>query len=228
MKIENIWVGIIICFSFLNYNFEKDTAILDKRQEENSKIIGEIETKDMELAREDCSQGYFTFCDGGYDDYFRNYPAFVQLNFENFIQSYDSSIFLFAPPNILDTLRSRNEKFSLPWDMDDIFEKNLSKSNSIKFYTSNIYKKRVRRVSKQNKLTINFDGYFSYYLYSIRFQSVYGGKRIMLIPNTCASKSDNRIMKEKECDIYYIVDIINVLPITSVPKYRESARSKDL
>ena len=69
----------------------------------NDTLFKKVEEREMNLARELCAQGSLSsFCDDGNDQPYRSYPAFVHLNFENFMCSYDSIVYLFATPSIWD------------------------------------------------------------------------------------------------------------------------------
>ncbi len=213
MKRKILVIELFFYFFLLSCNVHKTNISQTALLTENKVIGGNIETKELNLARENCPIGVFSFCDGGYDDFFRSYPAFVQLDLENFISSYDKSVYLFPTPLILDTLKKRNEKFSLPWDLDSLFQNKSNDINTVKFYTSNKYLKKVKKEIKKNNLNIEFDGYFEYTLYKIKFKCVFGGKRILLIPNIKGNNSQGT-MKDKICNVYYITEIIDIVPIS--------------
>ena len=156
---------------------------------------------------------FFSFCYGGFDVNFRIYPAFVLLDFKNFIKSYDNDVYLFPPPYVLDSLDKRGEQYRLPWDLDELFNNN--KNTPVKFFTSSKYKNRVNKMIKRNNLNVKFDGYFSYNLYKMKFKCVYGGNRVILIPNIKGKKNEG-VMKEKNCNVYYIIDIINIKSISKI------------
>jgi hypothetical protein len=207
MKIANIFIGIIAISGFLFcFGFNK-ISTKSKSVLKNNEVFGNIEIRELTLAREECQKGMFSFCEGGFDDYFRNYPAFVQLNSDNFIHSYDGIVFLFPQPYIIDSLKKRGDKYYTPWELDKLFTQ--YNNEPIKFYTNKKYMKRVNKLIKENNLKVKFEGYFSYNLYEMKFKCIYGGNRTLLIPNTIGKKSES-VMKEKNCRIYYIIDILHL------------------
>jgi hypothetical protein len=168
------------------------------------------------LARENCSELVYSFCSSGYDDYIRPYPALVKLNLENFIKSYDEEVFLFTNFTLSDSLKKNRIDFKPPWELDELFVN--YKNEPVKFFTNTKYKKKVKKEIQRNNLDIEFDGYFSYNLYEIKFYYFYGGKKELFLPNIYGKKSESNLIL-KNCDIFYITNIISIKPINYKPKY---------
>lgn len=176
----------------------------------NDTLFKKVEEREMNLARELCAQGSLSsFCDDGNDQPYRSYPAFVHLNFENFMCSYDSIVYLFATPSICDSLEKMRQNFRFPWELDDLFIGTNFIDNTVSFETPNSYKHKINRYQRKIKSKKVFDGTFSYALYRMKFECVYEGNINLIIPDTESKGFSIRI-----CKVYYITNIQKIRPIT--------------
>ena len=172
--------------------------------------IGQIETVELKLAREVCIRGMYSPCDGGWDLPFRSYPAFVKLNPEGFINSYNDTVYLLADPIVYDTLRKRGTKCMATWLLDSLPLGKITEYNTINYYVPG-FKKKVRRIIKRQKFNIYFNGYISYALFKMKFQRVYGGKFVLILP--ALDKKSKDMSMTKICDVFFITDIESIQPI---------------
>jgi hypothetical protein len=177
---------------------------------------GQVEIKELNLAREVCPEGSLSnFCYDGFEQPYRSYPFFVHLNFENFMRSYDSTVYILAIPRVLDTFVNRGVSFRQPWDLDTLFKNTVTELNTVSFKVPNSYKRKINRYQKKFKSKKGFDGTLSYSLYKMKIECVYGGKRTLIVPEIERKKSEG-IITYKFCDVYYITDIISIQPITKI------------
>lgn len=204
----SIFIGLSFIGCFTKHPYISNTSKYIKRND----TLGNLEIKELNLARESCPDGQLSFCFDGIKQSYRNFPAFVEIDSNGNVQFYDSFVYLLVSPQITDTLRKLNVKFSLPWDMDTLFNNVKDQGNSIKIAAPK-FSKYVRNVNRKSKLQlIDFPGYFEYKLYNVNFACVYGGEQSIIIPNL--NKFNNKAdFVFKHCKIYYILDIKNIRPI---------------
>ena len=173
--------------------------------------IGQVETKELVLAREVCMPEIFDmFC------YNRVSPYFVHLNFDDFLLSYDSFIYTAQlTKSIVNKRDSLDFEYSGSWVLDTLFNHKKDDFNIIKFKVPNHYFRRVNRYAKKN-YNNTFDGTAKYALYKLKFQCVYVGQQTIFISNMKRKKSkrENYILSR----VYFITKIIDYKPIHYLKK----------
>jgi hypothetical protein len=202
---------ILSCFRQRHERFKTDFIL-----EMEFDTLGEVVSKEIVLAREGCgSIPYYSFCDDGHDQVYRR-PAFVKLNTIDFMSSYENEVFLLDIPPLLQSISYKDYKFDFPWEMDSFFLRNDSDFNQMNFKYGNEFKRKKNRLQRWFKSDLRYNGILTYYLYSIRFDCVYGGKRKLFLP-----MSSSQTNPFKVCDVYYITKIHSATPLAKSVLTRE-------
>ncbi len=173
----------------------------------NEIIIGEIKEVTLDLAREKCVVGSFSFCSDGHEQPYRLHPLFVTLKKEDFLASYDT-VFMFPPDNVLKQIRAEGLEAMDTWKMEMLFSDSLG---NVLTYNNDEFYEKVKTYYRKNKISQEASCDFSYQAYKMSIRVMYGGTRQIILPDF--NKKSNSLIKEHTSEVYYIISIASVKAI---------------
>jgi hypothetical protein len=190
MKKIIAYLGIVLVFSGYSNDILSDTR---------------IKTKKMILAKEICESGTLnTFCSDGYGQSYRLTSVLVSLNQNDFLKSYDDTIYMIIPKTKKEFLKEKRLQYPIFWELEQKFE-DQNCDETIAFKTPRKYKRKRNSYQKKIGSKRTFDGFYHYTLYEMEFDYIHGEEITLYLPNLSGAG-----FFPKKVKVNYILDIKSI------------------